>query len=219
MSGLKYNQLNDELTEYVLRQRTGAEDSLLTELAAETLARFPDDAEMQVSGVQGSFLTILVQLMGVTNALEIGTFTGCSSICIARGLPADGRLVCLDMDEQWTGLAREYWEKAGLVDRIELILGDALQTISQLSSTTFGLVHIDAEKTIYDDCFEAALPLLKSNGLIVFDNMLWGGRVVEDSTDERTAAIQALNDKLVSDPRVETVLLPIGDGIQFCSKR
>jgi len=194
-------------------------DPLLQELRSET-ARFGDDAGMQISEVQGSLLTILTRLLGVRSALEIGTFTGHSSICIARGLPQDGKLICLDLSVEWTDVAQDYWDQAGLRDKLELRIGDAIESLASFNDADrFDLVHIDAEKTLYDQFFEGVLPHVRQNGVIIFDNMLWGGRVVEDDPDERTRAIMNLNAKLAADPRVETVLLPIGDGIQICRKR
>ena len=199
--------------------RSDANDPLLAELRAET-SKFGADAVMQISDVQGSFLTILTRLTQVQSALEIGTFTGHSSICIARGLSDDGRLLCLDMSEAWTDVARKYWRKAGLTEKIELRLGDALESLGNLlPSDRFELVHIDAEKTLYDQFFELALPHVVPNGLIIFDNMFWGGQVAEPEPDERTQAVQEMNEKLANDPRVETVLLSIGDGVQFCRKK
>lgn len=218
-STLKYNVLNDQLVEFINAQRSHADDNLLQELRIET-AQFGDDAGMQISDAQGSFLTIITRLLGVRSALEIGTFTGHSSICIARGLPEDGKLICLDASEEWTAVAQRYWAKAGLTEKIELRIGDAIESLKLLSEhDPFDLVHIDAEKTLYDQFFESALPHVRQNGLIIFDNMLWGGRVVDQDPDERTQAVFQMNLKLANDARVETVLISIGDGIQFCRKR
>ena len=215
--GLRQVEFNHELVSYVDQNRTQLDRDLLAELRVTT-AQFGEDAIMQIPDLQGTFMTLITKLIGAKTALEIGTFTGHSSICIASGLPADGKLICLDMSKEWTDVAQEYWEKAGLNDRIELRLGDALQSIAELTEFQFDMVHIDAEKTQYEDYFEAVLPLVRSGGLFVFDNMLRAGRVVHEKSDEGTEAIKRLNSKLSSDPRVETVLLTIGDGLQFCRK-
>jgi len=215
--GTRFIQYTDELMKYVEDSRTHDGDKLLAELRKET-AQFGEDAIMQIPNYQGTFLTIVTKLISAQTALEIGTFTGHSSICIARGLPADGKLICLDMSEEWTNVAKSFWQKAGLAERIELRLGDALETIKGLEDQQFDLVHIDAEKSQYDAYFEAALPLVRSGGLFVFDNMLRAGRVALQDADELTEAIKVLNAKLSRDPRVETVLVTLGDGIQFCRK-
>ncbi len=215
----KFLPLNDSLVDYVEVSRTGSDDPILKSLRDET-ARFGEDAQMQLPDSQGTLMTILTRLVSAKSALEIGTFTGHSSICIARGLGEGGKLICLDSSKEWTNVAKEFWDRAGVSDKIELQLGDALERIAQFSpDQQFDLVHIDAEKLLYNEFFEAVLPRVVSNGLIVFDNMLRAGRVVEAETDDRTLAIKRLNSKLASDPRVETVLVTVGDGIQLCRKR
>ena len=153
-------------------------------------------------------------------AIEIGTFTGTSSICIARGLPADGRLLCLDINDTWTGIARKYWEKAGVADKIELRLGDARETVRELGDASFDFAFIDADKTGYDAYYEACLQLIRPGGLIVLDNMLRGGRVANPgaSTDESLLAIRSLNEKISRDPRVSACLLTVGDGLMLARK-
>jgi caffeoyl-CoA O-methyltransferase len=162
-----------------------------------------------------------VAAIGARNALEVGTFTGYSSICIARALPAKGRLICLDASEEWTAVARRYWAEAGVKKRIELRLGPAIPALKALERRlTFDFVFIDAEKTEYEAYYELALPHVRRNGLILFDNMLWHGRVAEPKATEREArAVHALNRKLAKDRRIEAVLLPVADGIQLCRKR
>ncbi len=215
----KFLPLSDTLIDYVESARTGSDDPLLRELRQVT-AQFGEDAQMQIPDHQGTFLTILVQLMGVQRALEIGTFTGHSSICIARGLPENGKLICLDASKTWTDVAKVFWDRAGLTDRIELRIGDALDAIAKFEEDEmFDFVHIDAEKLLYDEFFEAVLPRLRSGGAIMFDNMLRAGRVVEETPDDRTVAIKRLNEKLANDHRVETVLVTIGDGVQLCRKK
>lgn len=216
----KYLTLNDSLHGYLCRQRTGAGDPVLRALREETAA-LGDDARMQISEDQGSFLAVLAAAIGAKSAIEVGTFTGYSSICLARGMGADGRLLCLDASAEWTGIARRYWEQAGVAERIELRLGPAVETLQGLApGLMFDLAFIDADKTEYDRYYELLLPRVRANGLILFDNMLWGGRLVKEAElNESGRAIDALNRKLAADPRVETVLLPVADGIQFCRKR
>lgn len=216
----KYLPLNDALYDYVCRHRSSADDPLLAELRAETEA-LGDEARMQISQEQGSLLSVLTAAIGAKSAVEVGTFTGCSSICIARGLGRDGRLICLDASAEWTAIARRYWERAGVSGRIELRLGPAVDSLKALEpALTFDLAFIDADKTEYDAYYELLLPRVRTNGLILFDNMLWGGRLVAGGAQEETGrALDALNRKLASDPRIECVLLPVADGIQMCRKR
>jgi len=154
----------------------------------------------------------------VKSALEVGTFTGFSSICIARGLAPGGRLLCCDISAEWTAIARRYWQRAGVSDLIELRLAPASQTLAELEpGRTFDFVFIDADKEGYDGYYEQVLPRVVRSGLIVFDNMLSHGRVI-DPQNERDRALDALNRKLARDSRVESVLLPIADGLNFCRK-
>ena len=217
---LKYLPLNDELYEFARSHRSGARDPILTALREETVT-LGDDARMQISEEQGQFLYILAQLIGARRAIEVGTFTGYSALCVARALPEDGKLLCLDIDDEWTSIARKYWELAGVADKVELCLGPAIETLDKLDpDTSFDFAFIDADKTEYNSYYELVLPHIRPNGLILFDNMLWGGRVLEGISDHENAkAIRELNAKLAMDSRIECVLLPIADGIQFCRKR
>ena len=219
--GTKYVRLNERLYRYLGRCRSDASDPLLQELRAETAALGEEVSKCQISDEQGTFLSVLTAATGVRSAIEVGTFTGYSSLCIARALPAKGRLICLDASRKWTAVARKYWAKAGLQDRIELRLGPAISTLRRLGPRlTFDFAFIDADKTEYDAYYELLLPRIRRNGLILFDNMLWGGRLGAGAVKEATGrAIDALNHKLASDQRVETVLLPVADGIQLCRKR
>lgn len=219
--GTKYVSLNDRRYRYLCRCRSDAGDPLLQELRAETAALGKEVAKCQISDDQGTFLSILVAAAGVKSAIEVGTFTGYSSFCIARALPPKGKLLCLDASEEWTAIARKYWVKAGLQNRIELRLGPAIDRLKQLErGLTFDFAFIDAAKTEYDAYYELLLPRIRRNGLILFDNMLWAGRLGAGPVKEATGrAIDALNHKLAGDPRVEAVLLPVADGIQFCRKR
>jgi caffeoyl-CoA O-methyltransferase len=219
--GTKYVRLNKTLYGYLGRCRSDASDALLHELRAETAALGEEVSKCQISDEQGTFLSVLVAAMGVKSAIEVGTFTGYSSLCIARALPAKGRLLCLDANKEWTAVARKYWAKAGLQDRIELRLGPAKSRLQALEpGRTFDFAFIDADKTGYDAYYELLLPRIRRNGLILFDNMLWGGRLGAGPVRQANGrAIDALNHKLARDPRVEAVLLPVADGIQFCRKR
>jgi len=217
---LKYLPLNDELYEFARSHRSGIHDPILTALREET-ATLGDDARMQISEEQGQFLYLLAQLIGTRRAIEVGTFTGYSALCVARALPSDGKLLCLDIDDEWTSIASKYWEQAGVADKVELRIGPAIESLEKLDPDTFfDFAFIDADKTEYDSYYERILPLIRPNGLILFDNMLWGGRVLEGASDHENAkAIRELNAKLATDSRIECVLLPIADGIQFCRKR
>lgn len=216
---LKYVPLTDSLYNYVCSSRSHASDPVLQSLRAETDA-LGDIARMQISPEQGSFMSLLTAAIGATSAIEVGTFTGYSSICIARGLRPGGKLICVDESAEWTAIAKKYWAKAGLQDRIELRLGSAIPTLQNLDpDLTFDFAFIDAEKTEYDAYYELLLPRIRPNGLVFFDNMLWGGRVGAGPIKEASGkAIDALNRKLAADPRVDSVLLPVADGLHLCRK-
>jgi predicted O-methyltransferase YrrM len=160
-----------------------------------------------------------VRLTGARQAVEVGTFTGYSSICIARGLPDDGRLLCCDVSEEWTSIARRYWERAGVADRIELRIAPAAETLSSLPTEPYlDFAFIDADKTGYPAYFEEIVTRTRPGGLIVLDNMLRGGRVLDPLNDD-DRAIVALNDALLADERVDVVLLPVRDGVSLARKR
>ncbi|HVM51057.1 MAG TPA: O-methyltransferase [Candidatus Acidoferrum sp.] len=219
--GTKYVTLNDDLYSYLASLRSDAQDGLLRRLRAETAALGEEVSKCQISDEEGTFLSVLTAAIGAKSAIEVGTFTGYSSLCLARGLGADGHLICVDASEEWTSIARKYWAKAGVQDRIELRLGPALKVLKGLEKgLRFDLVFIDAAKTEYDAYYELLLPRVRRNGLILFDNMLWGGRLGAGRVKEATGrAIDALNRKLAKDRRVEAVLLSVADGIQMCRKR
>jgi caffeoyl-CoA O-methyltransferase len=211
--------LTTELSEYLVAHGTPPDD-VQSELIAET-ARLGSVSMMQVAPEQGAFLTTLTRALGVKSAIEIGTFTGYSALCIARGLPADGTLLACDVSEEWTSVGRPYWEKAGVADRIDLKIAPALDTLKALpSNATFDLAFIDADKPNYWNYFDALLPHMKSNGVLLIDNVLWGGAVVDKkANDDNTKAIKDFNDKVAADDRVETVMLPISDGLTMCRKK
>lgn len=213
--------LDDALYRYLLDVSL-REAPLLARLREET-ARLPN-ADWQIAPEQGQFMALLVRIAGARRLLEIGTFTGYSALCMAAALPEDGELLTLDISREYTDIARRYWHEAGLDGRISLRLGAALETLAALAREgqggRFDLVFIDADKANYPAYLEHALGLLRPGGLILFDNTLWSGRVLEPETDSPdTRAIQALNLALRDDPRVELSLLPLGDGLTICRKR
>ena len=189
-------------------------DSLLRDLIAETAERFPDKVIYQIGPEQGMFMTMLASVMGAREAIEVGTFTGYSSVCLARGLAEGGRLICCDINEEWTSLARTYWQKAGLADRIELRLGPALETLRALpAGTSFDLAFIDADKRGYRGYWEELVPRMRPGGMILVDNTLLHGRIFEASPDPDALAIREFNEHVLTDDRVEVVMLPAGDGL------
>lgn len=176
-------------------------------------------AGMQIGVDQAALLTMLVQLVGAEHAIEVGTFTGASSLAIARGLAPGGHLLCCDTDLTWTRMAREAWAQAKLQDRITLELAPAIETLRNLHRQEFlDFAFIDADKAGYPDYYEEIVPRLRSGGLLVADNTLWGGRIVDDD-GEAAVALRAYNDRAASDPRVDTVLLTVADGLTISRKR
>jgi caffeoyl-CoA O-methyltransferase len=192
-------------------------DALFERLAAETRER-TTAPQMMVGPLEGRFLALLVRLSGARRVLELGTFTGWSSISIASALPPDGRIVTCDVDEKAVEIARRYASEAGVADRIDYRLGPALETIRGLEGP-FDLVFVDADKEGYVDYYEATLPLLADDGLLVADNVLWSGRVVDPDPDERTRTIRAFNDHVRNDRRVVAVMLTVRDGMTLVQKR
>jgi caffeoyl-CoA O-methyltransferase len=212
--------LSAELEDYVVSHSSGADD-LLGQLAAETTASWPSAAGMQIGPEQGMFMTMLTRLIGARRALEIGTFTGYSSICIARGLAAGGRLTCCDVSEEWTSMARRYWGLAGLSDRIDLELRPAAQTLVALpAGEQFDLAFIDADKGGYIGYWDDVVPRMRPGGLILVDNTLFSGLVADPANEQETVRhIRAFNDHAAADDRVDLVLLPVGDGLTMATKR
>jgi caffeoyl-CoA O-methyltransferase len=176
---------------------------------------------MQIAPEQGAFMTLLARILGARRAIEIGTFTGYSALCLARGLDDDGELICCDMSEEWTSVGRRYWEKAGVAHKIDLRIAPAIETLAELPrEPRFDLAFIDADKSGYISYFEALLPLIRKGGVILVDNVLWRGAVVNPAIDdEDTLAIRKFNDLVAADPRVECVMLPIADGLTLLRKR
>ena len=213
----RYTAVDDSLFAYLLAHRS-PDDALLRDLQAETAGH--TQGRMQIAPDQGTLLRVLVGALGVKRAIEIGTFTGMSSICIARGLPPGGRLLCCDVSQEFTSIARRYWERAGLLDRIELRIGPALETLRALPREPgFEFAFIDADKTSYAEYYEELLPRLRVAGLIAVDNVLWHGAVVDPTAqDADTLAIRRFNDQVAADPRVESVMIAVADGLTLARK-
>jgi caffeoyl-CoA O-methyltransferase len=217
----KYLPLDDQIYAY-LREVSLREHDALRRLRAETAAM--SEANMQIAPEQGQLMALLVQLLGARRTLEVGVFTGYSSLAVALALPADGRVVACDVSEEWTRIARRYWREAGVADKIDLRLAPALDTLDALleegQAGTFDFAFIDADKGNYDAYYERALRLVRAGGLVCIDNVLWSGRVADpDVNDEDTAAIRALNRKLHGDERVALSLVPVADGLTLALKR
>ena len=195
-------------------------DDVQRDLIAET-EELGGISMMQIAPEQGAFMTALTRLVGARHAIEVGTFTGYSAISIARGLADDGTLLCCDVNEEWTSIARKYWGRAGLDGKIELRLAPALDTLRGLpSKERFDLAFIDADKGNYPHYYEEVLARLRRNGVILVDNTLWGGAVADaDASDDNTKAIRAFNDMVAGDERVESLILTVGDGLTLIRKR
>jgi caffeoyl-CoA O-methyltransferase len=189
-------------------------DPLLEELVDETRRTYPE-LDLQVSPDEGALLRLLVRLCGAGRAIEVGTFTGYSSLCIARALPPGGRLLCCDVNEEWTSMARRYWERAGLADRIELRLAPALETLARLPmGPLFDFAFVDAEKSAYLAYYEALVPRMARGGLIAVDNVLRRGWVAGTAEpDARTVVMREFNEHVLVDARTESVIVPIADGL------
>ena len=213
--------LSDELAAYVVDVGT-REPGVLARLREETAA-LPEHS-MQIAPEQGAFLALLVELIGARRCLEIGTFTGYSSTAVAMALPEDGRIVCCDVSEAWTAMARRYWDEAGVTRKIDLRIAPATETLDGLladgAESTYDFAFVDADKSSYDGYYERLLRLVRPGGLIALDNTLWSGRVLDqDSEDEDTRALQALNRKLAGDDRISLCLLPVADGVTLARRR
>jgi predicted O-methyltransferase YrrM len=217
----KYLRLDDRIYEY-LRAVSLREHGALRRLREET-ARM-SQAQMQIAPEQGQLMALLVQLLGARRTLEVGVFTGYSSLAVALALPPDGRVVACDVSEEWTAVARRYWREAGVAEKIDLRLAPALDTLDGLlgggQAGAFDFAFIDADKGNYDAYYERALELVRPGGLICIDNVLWSGRVADPAVeDEDTASIRALNRKLHGDERVALSLVPVADGLTLALKR
>src|SRR6478672_11875117 len=205
--------VTDVVRSYAVAHGSWRPDSVVRELQAET-AELGDVAGMQIGDDQGQLLTMLVRLTGARRAVEVGTFTGYSSMCIARGLAERASLLCCDVRAEWTEIGRRAWAFAGLADRIELRIAPALETLRALpAAADIDLVFIDADKPGYAACWAELVPRVRPGGLLLADNVLWSGRIADpEVVDPNTAALRAFNDLVASDDRVETVVLTAFDG-------
>ena len=213
--------LSDELADYVAGH-TDPDEEVVADLVAETAEL--DAANMQVDTGQARLLGVLVAATGARRVLEVGTFTGLSALRMAQALPEDGLLVACDVSEEWTAIARRYWQRAGVADRIDLRLGPAAATLDALAAegaAPFDLAFVDADKPGYEAYVDAIHPLLRTDGLVLVDNTLWSGRIADpaDPDDEATRALQRVNDAVVADDRFETVLVPVYDGLTVLRRR
>jgi len=204
--------LDDALHDYVIAHTTPA-DPVRRSLTEATAALGPW-ARMQVADDQAALLSTLVQVIRPTLAVEVGTFTGSSSLAIARALPPGARLLCCDVSDEWTAIARTHWAMAGVDDRIDLVIAPALQTLKGLGDAVVDFAFIDADKTGYLAYYEELVPRLSPHGLLAIDNVLWAGKVLDPTAhDDDTVALRTLNDRIVADDRVEVVMLSVGDGL------
>jgi predicted O-methyltransferase YrrM len=212
--------LDDTLYRYLLDHslREHPEQTALRKATAEH-----PRAGMQISPEQGQFMQLLVKLIGARRTIEIGTFTGYSALTVALALPAEGRILACDISDEYTSIGKPYWQRAGVADRIELVIAPAIETldarIAAGEAGKYDFAFIDADKTGYDAYYGRCLQLVRTGGLIAFDNTLWGGDVARPAHDDDTRALQVLNDKLHTDERIDLALLPIGDGLTLARKR
>lgn len=209
--------LTDDLVDYV--HRVGLRENPVLARLREDTSVMPN-AQMQIAPEQGAFMGLLVQLTGARRILEIGTFTGYSSTAMALALPEDGRMTCLDVSREWTDRARRAWADAGVADRVDLRIGPAVESLAQLDDDSFDLAFIDADKTGYDAYYTGCLRVVRPGGLILIDNVLQSGRVVDPAADdENVRTIRALNERIAADEWVDMVLLPLADGLTMVRMR
>jgi caffeoyl-CoA O-methyltransferase len=214
----KTGNVGPELYDYLLAHSLQP-DEVQRELIEVTSA-LGGVSSMQIAPDQGAFMTLLAKVMGVRNVIEVGTFTGYSAICLARGLADGGRLICCDVSEEWTGIAREYWRKAGVADRIDLRIAPALETLRVLpSDPLIDLAFIDADKPGYIGYWEELVPRMRPGGVILVDNIFMGGQVVSPEPTVSGMAMREFNDHAAADERTELVVLSIADGLTFARKR
>lgn len=214
-------QITDEIHRYLI-EHSVREPEVLARLRAAT-ASLPL-AQMQIGPEQGQLMALLARLMGAKRCIEIGVFTGYSSLAVALALPPDGRILACDVSEEWTAIARRFWREAGVEHKIELKLQPATRTLEELLAAgeagRYDFAFVDADKPAYDTYYEQLLKLLRPGGLIALDNTLWSGAVANpDASEPNTVALRALNDKLHRDERVDLSLLPVGDGLTLARKR
>ncbi|MGQ0468218.1 MAG: O-methyltransferase [Sporichthyaceae bacterium] len=216
---IKSKFLSPEVADYLAAQAPPV-DVVLADLAEYT-ASLGGISGMQIGSSQGAYMTLLAQTVAPRFAVEVGTFTGYSSICLARGLAAGGRLLCCDVSEEWTSVAQKYWERASLTDRIELRLAPALETLQALpTDPPIDLAFIDADKGGYRSYWDEIVPRLRPGGIVLVDNVLWSGRIADPSaTDPGTLALREFNEHVRADDRVDAVIVPIGDGLTLARRR
>jgi caffeoyl-CoA O-methyltransferase len=221
MTSRQRDWIDGGILDYVADHASPRPDAVLDDLRART-EMLGDVSVMQVSADQGTLLTILTSLARATFAVEVGTFTGYSSICIARGLQPGGRLLCCDVSEEYTAIAKEAWAQAGLADRIELRVAPALDTLRALpAGESVDVAFIDADKPNYVNYFEELIPRVRQGGLILADNTLWSGRVtgeVTDEDDDNLTGIRRFNDTIAADTRIASYILPVSDGLTVITK-
>jgi caffeoyl-CoA O-methyltransferase len=219
MTDVRALTVTPELQDYAVAHGSFPVDDVLADLRVET-EKLGSPASMQVGPDQGQLLTFLTRMVGARQAVEVGTFTGYSSLCIARGLPDDGKLTCCDISEEWTSIARRAWQRAGLARRIELRLGRGLDVLRELPRQPhLDLVFVDADKVGYVSYWNELVPRVRPGGLLLADNVLWSGRIVDDAADDAEIhALRAFNDMVALDDRVEVVILPAFDGLTLARK-
>jgi caffeoyl-CoA O-methyltransferase len=220
MTDVRSLTVTDDLQRYAVAHGSYPVDAVLRDLRQETL-RLGAPAGMQVGPDEGQLLTFLARMVGARKAVEVGTFTGYSSLCIARALPPDGKLICCDISDEWTRIGRRAWQRAGLADRIDLRLGPGLDTLRVLpKGADLDFVFIDADKGGYVSYWEQLVPRVRPGGLLVADNVLWSGRIVDEASDDANVqALQAFNDLVMHDERVEVVVLPAFDGLTLARRK
>jgi caffeoyl-CoA O-methyltransferase len=220
MTDVRTLPVTSELLAYAVEHGTWAHDAVLDDLQAETRA-LGSPAIMQIGADQGQLLTFLARLVGARRAVEVGTFTGYSALCIVRGLAPDGTLLCCAVNEEWTAVARRAWARAGVAERVELRLAPALETLRALPpGEQFDLAFIDADKVGYPDYWAELVPRVRSGGVLLADNVLQGGRIVDAASDEANVrALRAFNDDVAADDRVDVMILPAFDGLTLARKR
>ena len=211
--------IDDVLNDYLVAHTTPADE--VQRSLIETTQALGDISGMQIAVDQGNLLTLLVQIVGARRVVEVGTFTGYSALCIARGLPDEGHLLCCDVSEEWTAIGREHWERAGVGDKIELRIGPGADTLAALpAEPQFDLAFVDADKPSYVRYVDELVPRLRVGDLLLIDNVLWSGNVVDpEATDDNTEAIRRCNDHVAAHPELESLILPIGDGLTLARKR
>jgi caffeoyl-CoA O-methyltransferase len=219
MSDVRALNVTGQLQDYAVAHGSWPVDRVLADLRAET-ERLGPVASMQVGPDEGQLLTFLTRLVGASRAVEVGTFTGYSSLCIARGMPEDGQLICCDINKEWTAIARRAWKRAGVSDRMDLRLGGALDTVRDLPvNPHLDLVFIDADKGGYVSYWTELVPRVRPGGVLLADNVLWSGRIIDDDSDDADVqALRAFNDLVAGDDRVEATVLTAYDGLLMARK-